>query len=209
MKLGNNAAEFVDIFATSSAHMRAISNGVLVSLTPYLHQLHGYHGVTATGNGTSTTLDDYLDDAFDGPASLAWVENETDFDHWTEGGQDVCAVTMTRGNSGADASTRRSNERYDGGTNFSHPSPTSTAWSREWILWLRGFRRSDRRARLLNGHRARAALARERPAAAHRRRTARGRRYSGPVEHARRSKDMALLLASLHSSTAWSGSTTA
>lgn len=139
MRLGDDQSEFVDAFACHSAPRRFVSSAAFRTMTPGLHQYHGFHGTMGTGTGTSTKLDDYLDDAFDGSASWAWVENETSLDHWG-GEQDVCALSAVRGSTTSDANSRAAYERYNGGTNYSDPPVNSTA---VWMQWLCGCESPD------------------------------------------------------------------
>jgi hypothetical protein len=119
MTLGDDGANFVDFYGCSVVnHELWRLTNTFETVTRLVHQVHGFNGTMTDRVGIY--VDDYIDDAFDGSATWAWVDNLTDYEHWTAGGADVCAVSVVRGTSWNDALTRVNTERYDGGTNFSN-----------------------------------------------------------------------------------------
>ena len=124
MVIGNYNAEYLDTFSCESLEIRGESYEFWVTTQLFasgsLHQWHGFTGTSASGHGTSDMTDDYIDDAFDGSAAVAWVVNLTSWDHWG-GPADVCAVSYGRANSSTDLYYREWNERY-GVTDYADPT---------------------------------------------------------------------------------------
>lgn len=118
MDLGDDVANIADFLACHSAE-RTAAYMILVH-THYLHQWHGYYG-TSNGNSSKTSgeMDEYVEDAFDGAASYAWIENAVGWDCWTDSTKDCCPISMVRGNSENDADYRLENEDYH--DNMTHP----------------------------------------------------------------------------------------
>jgi hypothetical protein len=118
MRLGDSGGEteYFDAWACGSGEIIRETD-YLSEVAAGLHQWHGFAGSTANGTGTSSTIDDYIDDAFDGSAAYAWLTNETAFDFFNSGPfADVCAVPFVWGTSFTDSDTRMDNEKYGSGS---------------------------------------------------------------------------------------------
>ena len=120
MSVGNYQAEYFDVFACESLEKKGRTYTRDASYR--LHQWHGFSGIAAVGSGTSDMLDDYVEDAFDGPAAMAWVENLTSWNHWG-GTSDVCGTALVMGSSFPDAYDRALNEQY-GVRDYADPNST-------------------------------------------------------------------------------------
>jgi hypothetical protein len=119
MELGNDRAVFVDFYGCSIVNfMLWRDTDTFETVTERVHQVHGFNGTMSEGGPIGANMDDYIDDAFDGAAMLAWVLNETHFHHWSPTSADVCGVSVVRGLDRHDADVRADNERYDGGVNW-------------------------------------------------------------------------------------------
>lgn len=122
MRLGNNNAEIADLY---SCYSNEPSFAALMLETPSLHQWHGNYGL---GNTVAKYyLDDYVDDAKDDSASYAWIENLTRFNVPEVDYYDLCATSLVRGNTNADAYTRLAYENY-GSYDYGDPSGAGDAY---------------------------------------------------------------------------------
>ena len=110
MKLGDDGAEYVHLYACNSANFDMIMSWAWPSATDGLHQLHCFHGVSNTK--TNHKADDFVDDGFDGSVSYAWIENFTLWDTFAAG-TEICALSMIIGNNKYDAAVRKTYEQFD------------------------------------------------------------------------------------------------
>jgi hypothetical protein len=124
MAVGENQLEYYDHLSCESAEPLLTDH--LVAHTYRLHQWKGFTGISNTM--MNVYLNDYVEDAFDGPAAYAWIENLTLYDAWGQGTKDICATVLTRGNDGPDAGNRRAYENY-GDPIWYYTDPTGGGWA--------------------------------------------------------------------------------
>ncbi len=76
-----------------------------------LHQLLGFHGSTYASLATVGGIRDFVDDAFNGPLAITWLDHM----YYAPFGpnNDRCPVARAIGDSASDVTTRQSNEEYD------------------------------------------------------------------------------------------------
>lgn len=123
LRLGDDYAMYIDVDSCYS-NEPSLSTW-LGSVNQGLHQWHGFYGVENPGN--NAPMNDYVEAAFEGPAAYAWVEHMTYFDYFPSTGKDLCATSLTRGNTNVDALDRNNNEQYGTG---SYSDPTADqAWA--------------------------------------------------------------------------------
>lgn len=123
-ELGDTDLEFFETGACQSANYGAA--GSVRSLSNGLHQWHGQHGDGGVIFG-GAHIADYIDDAFDGNISGAWITNFTSFGYWQSTDEDVCGMSVILGTSTADCNTRRANEEYTNPGLYGDPPSVETA----------------------------------------------------------------------------------
>ncbi len=103
------------IFVAAACHSMQMEWYIAKGKQPYLqtgwHQFHGFHGIWNTL--TAPTMDDYVNDSFTGPTSVAWVENQSVFDAWQSTLADICAVAIVTGDTYDQVYDRIDHERYN------------------------------------------------------------------------------------------------
>jgi len=121
--MGDNQTEFYDDMGCYSNEPDLAAH--MTNHTYRLHQWHGFYGISNVMVGVDT--DDYVDDAFDGSVSHAWVEQMTRWDAWPSTLKDICATSLVRGATEPDAVTRSDYETF-GNANYS-TDPRGWSWA--------------------------------------------------------------------------------
>lgn len=122
-ELGESSIEYFETTACNS--LDYADPTLLKSIVRGLHQWHGVHG-EASIPYSHQHIADYIDDAMDGSASLAWITTLTVFDIWPETGEDMCAMSAISGSTIADCNARRANETYYNPQSYSDPPANET-----------------------------------------------------------------------------------
>lgn len=91
---------------------------LFVDHTYRLHKWHGFYGMSNTMVGVD--LDNFIDDAQDSSATMAWLNKQVRWDPWGDG-YDICPTSTTRGNDNVEAQERSGSETYSWRNSWSDP----------------------------------------------------------------------------------------